>query len=52
MPLNGIAMEQTKATENTQAAADQLLDYLTTHPDATIRYHKSDMIIVLCFAPK
>jgi hypothetical protein len=25
--------------------ADQLLDYLATHPDATIRYHTSDMIL-------
>jgi hypothetical protein len=37
MPLNDIATEQTKAT--------QLLDYLATHPDATIRYHASDMIL-------
>jgi hypothetical protein len=37
MPLNEIAMEQTKATENTQAATNQMLDYLATHPDATIR---------------
>jgi hypothetical protein len=26
-------------------AENQLLDYLATHPDATIRYHKSDMIL-------
>jgi hypothetical protein len=45
MPLSDIATEQTKATEKTQAAANQLLDYLATHPDATIRYHKSDMIL-------
>jgi hypothetical protein len=45
MPLNDIATEQTKATEKTQAEADQLLDYLATHPDATIRYHASDMIL-------
>jgi hypothetical protein len=45
MPLNDIATEQTKATENTQAAKNQLLDYLVTHPDATIRYHASDMIL-------
>jgi hypothetical protein len=45
MPLNDIATEQTKATENTQAATNQLLDYLATHPDATIRYHASDMIL-------
>jgi hypothetical protein len=45
MPLNDIATEQTKATGKTQAAENQLLDYLTTHPDTTIRYHKSDMIL-------
>jgi hypothetical protein len=36
MPLNDIATEQTKATEKTQAATNHLLDYLATHPDATI----------------
>jgi hypothetical protein len=35
----------TKATEKTQAAKHQMLDYLATHPDATIRYHASDMIL-------
>jgi hypothetical protein len=30
MPLNDIATEQTKATEKTQAAKKQLLDYLAT----------------------
>jgi hypothetical protein len=33
MPLH-IATEPTKETEKTQAATDQLLDYLATHPDA------------------
>jgi hypothetical protein len=45
MPLNDIATEQNKATEKTQAGTNQLLDYLATHPDATIRYHASDMIL-------
>jgi hypothetical protein len=45
MPLSDIATEQTKATEKTQAATNQLLDYLATHPDATNRYHASDMIL-------
>jgi hypothetical protein len=31
--------------KNTQAATNQLLDYLATHPDATIRYHASYMIL-------
>jgi hypothetical protein len=39
MSLNDIATEQTNATEKTKAATNQLLDYLATHPDATIRYH-------------
>jgi hypothetical protein len=44
-PLNDIATEKIKATEKTQAVTNQLLDYLATHPDATIRYHASDMIL-------
>jgi hypothetical protein len=47
MPLNDIATEQTKATEKMQAATNQILDYLTTHPDATIRYHAFDMILYI-----
>jgi hypothetical protein len=45
MSLNDIATEQTKTTEKTQAATNQLLDYLATHPDATIRYQASDMTL-------
>jgi hypothetical protein len=45
MPINYIATEQTEATEKTQAAGNQLLDYLAARPDATIRYHASDMIL-------
>jgi hypothetical protein len=45
MPLNDIATEQTKATEKLQATTNQLLDYLATQPDATIRYHASNMIL-------
>jgi hypothetical protein len=45
MPLNDIATEQIKATEKTQAATNQLLDYLATNLDAIIRYHASDMIL-------
>jgi hypothetical protein len=45
MPLNDIATEQTTAPEKTKTAAGQLLDYLATHPDATIRFHAYDMIL-------
>jgi hypothetical protein len=45
MPINDIALEQTKATEKMQATRNQLFDFLATHPDATTRYHASDMIL-------
>jgi hypothetical protein len=45
MPLNDIAAEQAKAAEKRQAATNQMLDYLATHPDATLRYHASDMVL-------
>jgi hypothetical protein len=45
MSLNEILTEQTKATGKPQAATNQLLYYLAMHPDATIRYHASDMIL-------
>ena len=44
MPLNAIYTEK-KSTEKTQAAADHILYYLVTHPDAAIWYHASNMII-------
>ena len=45
MALSTLASEQATATENTMTAAEQLLDYLATHPDATIRYYASEMIL-------
>jgi hypothetical protein len=45
MPLNYIATEQTTSIEKIQTAASHLLDYLATHPDATIRFYASDMIM-------
>jgi hypothetical protein len=51
MPLNDIATEQTKANEKTQAATNQMLDYLATHPDATIRHHSSDMLLQITAMP-
>ena len=43
--LNEISNSQAKPTILTGRACDMLLDYLATHPDATIRYHASDMIL-------
>jgi hypothetical protein len=43
--LNAISAAQSKATENTAAAIVHLLDYATTHPDAILRYKRSDMVL-------
>jgi hypothetical protein len=43
--LNTIGAEQAQATQNTALTTKQLLEYLATHPDATIRYYASDMIM-------
>jgi hypothetical protein len=41
--LSSLSSEQSTATANTEAKITQLLDYAATHPDATVRYHGSDM---------
>ena len=43
--LSTIAAQQNSPTEKTDKEVEQLMDYLATHPDATIRYHASDMIL-------
>ena len=43
--LSSITSEQTNATEKTEEKVKRILDYLTTKPDAKIRYHKSKMIL-------
>ncbi len=45
MALSTIASKQAKGTENTMTKTKQLLDYLATHPDATVCFHASDMIL-------
>jgi len=45
MAVSSIASEQTRDTTNTMAKAKQLLDYLATHPDATIWFRTSEMIL-------
>ena len=45
--LSTIASEQAKGTDETLAACHQLLDYVATHPNATIRYIASDMILAI-----
>ncbi len=39
------AVEQTKATKKTMGRCTQLLDYLSGHLNATVRFHASDMIL-------
>lgn len=43
--IGTIASEQAKGTKKTMDAAIQLLNYAATHPNATIRYTKSDMVL-------
>jgi hypothetical protein len=43
--LGTLAEEQSKSTEQTAKAVMQLLNYADTHPDATIQYKASEMIL-------
>ena len=45
--IGTISAEQSMATEATQDQVARLLDYFATHPDATIRYHRSGMVLYL-----
>ena len=45
MALSTIASEQAKATKTTLKNVHQVLDYLATNIDATIRFHASDMVL-------
>jgi hypothetical protein len=43
--LSTLASAQAKGTAATAEAMNQLLDYCTTHTDAEVRYHPSDMVL-------
>ena len=43
--LSIIATEQTQGTQTTKEKAEHFLTYATTHPNATIKFYKSDMIL-------
>ena len=45
MALSTIASEQTKGTERTIEKALQVLDFLATHPDATVCFRATDMVM-------
>jgi hypothetical protein len=43
--LSTLASQQTRGTKLTETDANKFLNYCATHPNATIRYHPSDMIL-------
>jgi hypothetical protein len=43
--LSALAAQQAKGTEQTMEDACKFLNYCATHPDAVLRYQKSDMIL-------
>jgi hypothetical protein len=45
MPVNVLASEKTRATADTSDNIIKFLNYCTTHPEATLRHHASDMIL-------
>ena len=43
--LGDLSMEQTKSTQKTLEAVTHLLNYVATHPNATVRFYRSKMIL-------
>jgi hypothetical protein len=43
--LSTLASQQTKAMEQTKQDVNKFLNYCATHPEATLQYHASDMIL-------
>ena len=43
--LNEVSVQQSAPSQATWKKCLQLLDYVSTHPNATIRYHASDMVL-------
>ena len=43
--LNEVSTNQAHPTDNTLRKCHHPLDYVSTHPNATIRYHASDMVL-------
>ena len=43
--LSIIIMEQTQGTQTMKEKAEHFLTYTAMHPNATIKYYKSDMIL-------
>ncbi len=49
MALSSIVSEQSKGTDSTMKKCKQLLDYLASHPNASIHCHSSNMILNIHF---
>ena len=47
--LNTIGSEQAKPTKQIEQKWYRLLDYAATYPDASIRYHASDIVLYVNF---
>jgi hypothetical protein len=45
LALSTLASDQASATSKTEAAIQQFLVYCATHPNATVRFVASDMIL-------
>ncbi len=45
--LSAIAARQSNGTQAVVEACHQVLDYVATHPDASIHYHACDMILAV-----
>jgi hypothetical protein len=45
--LSSIASAQAAPTELTLSLIKQLLDYVSTHPDAILTYERSDMVLAV-----
>ena len=43
--LNSLASAQSKSATETKEAMEPFLNYYATHPDATVRFHASNMIL-------
>ena len=43
--LTTLGSEQAKSTAHTLKSTDQLLEYFSTHPNATLRYYTSAMVL-------
>jgi hypothetical protein len=43
--LGSITTQQANRTENTMKKVQLFLDYASTHPDAIVTYHASDMVL-------